>query len=401
MARDGVAVDPQFAAAVVRHVDGERFDVAEECRRLGVSRSRFYKYAGQVRAEGVDGLFPRSRRPLTSPTAVSAAVEDAVVRGRKELADAGWDAGADSIGFWLQDHPDQLPPDTTVPSRATINRILRRRGLAEVVPSRRPRRADRRFEATAANTRWQMDGFVVRLADGTKVVVLHILDDCSRLDLGLHVMTSENSREVWAGFLATAETYGLPREVLTDNGTAFSGRRRGWMTPLEENLGTLGVLAVTSTPGHPQTCGKVERAHKTVRKWLRKRSRAESAEQLQAMLETYRDHYNRRRRKKHLGGLTPAQRYALGPLDGPADDPLQPDTVISAVKVSTSGCISVLGHLVGIGRRHAGRDLTSIRRGRQIAIFDDHTLIAEIDLKPDRHYQPARVRQSGTLSTMS
>lgn len=401
MARDGVAVDPQFAALVVRHVDGERFDVSAGCRRLGVSRARFYKYAAQVRAEGVDGLFPRSRRPLTSPSAVSAAVEDAVVRGRKELTDEGWDAGADSIGFWLQDHPDQLPPYATVPSRATINRILRRRGLAEVVPARRPHRADRRFEATRPNARWQMDGFVVKLADGTKVVVLHVLDDCSRLDLGMHVMTSENSREVWAGFLATAAAHGLPREVLTDNGTAFSGKRRGWMTPLEENLGVLGVVAVTSTPGHPQTCGKVERAHKTVRKWLRKRSRAESAEQLQAMLEAYRDHYNRKRRKKHLGGLTPAQRYALGPVDGPADGPLQPETVITRHTVSTSGSIGVLGHLVGIGRRYAGRQVTAIRRGREIAIFDDHTLIAEIDLKPDRRYQPARRHQSGTLSTMS
>lgn len=394
-------MDPQFAALVVRHVDGERFNVAAECRRLGVSTSRFYKYAAQVRAEGVEGLFPRSRRPLRSPSAVSAAVEDAVVRGRKELAEEGWDAGADSIGFWLQDHPGQLPPDVTVPSRATINRILRRRGLAEVVPARRPRRADRRFEATRPNARWQMDGFVVKLADGTKVVVLHILDDCSRLDLGMHVMTSENSREVWAGFLATAASYGLPREVLTDNGTAFSGRRRGWMAPLEENLGVLGVAAVTSTPGHPQTCGKVERAHKTVRKWLRKRSRAESAEQLQAMLEAYRDHYNRKRRKKHLDGLTPAQRYALGPVDGPADEPLQPETVITRHTVTTSGSIGVLGHLVGIGRRHAGAQVTAIRRGREIAIFDDHTLIAEIDLKPDRRYQPARRRQSGTLSTMS
>lgn len=401
MARDGVAVDPQFAAAVVRYVDGERFDVSGECRRLGVSRSRFYKYAAQVRVEGVEGLFPRSRRPLRSPTAVPAAVEDAVVRGRKKLADAGWDAGADSIGFWLQDHPDQLPPDAVAPSRATINRILRRRGLAEVVPTRRPRRADHRFEATAANARWQMDGFVVKLADDTKVVVLHILDDCSRLDLGLHVMTSENSREVWAGFLATARTYGLPREVLTDNGTAFSGKRRGWMTPLEENLGALGVTAVSATPGRPQTCGKIERAHKTVRKWLRKHPRAGSPGQLQAMLETYRDHYNHRRRKKHLGGPTPAQRYALGPLEGPAAGPVQPATAITRHTVTASGGIGVLGHLVGIGRRHAGRQVTLIRRGREIAIFDDHTLIAEIDLKPDRRYQPARPHQSGTLSTMS
>lgn len=401
MARDGVPVGPEFAALVARYVAGEQFDVAVECRQLGESRSSFYKYAARFRVDGVDGFYPRSRRPSRSPNAVSAAVEDLVVQARKELTDGGWDAGADSIGFWLEEHRDQLPPQAWVPSRATINRILRRRGLAELVPKRRPRRADRRFEAEHPNSRWQMDGFIVKLADDTKAVVLHVLDDCSRQDLGLHVMSSENSREVWAGFLASAADHGLPREVLTDNGTAFSGKRRGWMAPLEENLDALGVHAVTSSPGHPQTCGKVERAHKTVRKWLRKREPAESVEQLQVMLETYRHHYNHRRRKKHLGGLTPAQRYALGPVDGPAPAPLQPQTQISTAQVSASGCIGVLGHLVGIGRRHAGRRVTLIRRAREIAIFDNDRLIGHIDLKSDKRYQRALPPPSGKLSTMS
>jgi transposase InsO family protein len=381
-------------------VDGERFDVAAECRRVGESRSAFYKYVARFRAEGIDGFYPRSRRPVSSPAATPAAVEDAVVRGRKELAEEGWDAGADSIRFWLEEHPELLA-GATPPSRATINRVLRRRGVAELVPQRRPRRAERRFQAEHPNSRWQMDGFTVKLADGTKVVVLHILDDCSRLDLGLHVMSSENSAEVWAGFLISVATYGLPAEVLTDNGTAFSGRRRGWMVPLEENLSALGVHTITSTPGHPQTCGKVERSHKTVRQWLRKRSPAESTEQLADLLETYRERYNHRRRKEHLGGLTPGQRYALGPLEGPTPGPLQPPTLISIATVSASGCIGVLGHLIGLGRRHAGAQVTLIRRHREIAVFKTDHLIAQIDLKPDRHYQRASTPDSARLSTMS
>ena len=173
------------------------------------------------------------------------------------------------------------------------------------------------------------------------------------------------------------------------------------MTPLEINLGTLGVHAVTSSPSHPQTCGKVERAHKTVRTWLRRRARAESIQQLQQLLDTYRHQYNHRRRKKHLDGLTPAQRYALGPVDGPASGPLQPETVISTAKVSTSGCISVLGNLVGIGRRHASHHVTLVRSGRTIAVFDDNTLIAQIDLKPGRNYHPTKPTDPGRLSTMS
>jgi transposase InsO family protein len=398
MARDGVPVGPEFAALVARHVAGERFDVAAACQRVGESRSSFYKYAARFRAEGVDGFYPRSRRPLTSPGATTAAVEDAVVRARKELFEQGWDAGADSIGFWLQDHPELLM-GAGLPSRATINRVLRRRGVAELVPQRRPRRADRRFEAKHPNARWQMDGFIVRLADGTKVVVLHILDDCSRLDLGLHVMTSENGPEVWAGFLGSVADYGLPAEVLTDNGTAFSGRRRGWMSALEENLAALGVRSSTCTPGHPQTCGKVERSHKTVRAWLRQRPPAESVEELTTLLATYREHYNHRR-KKHLDGLTPAQRYALGPIEGP-DNPLRSPVIITTATVSTSGCIGVLGHLIGIGRRYAGTPVTMVRQQRQIAVFDTDRLIAQIDLKPGHRYQPARTQNSGTLSTMS
>ena len=397
MARDGVPVGPEFAALVARYVAGERFDVSAACREVGASTSSFYRYVDRFRAEGVAGFYPRPRRPLTSPSAVGVEVEDAVARARKELSQEGWDAGADSIRFWLADHPDHLPDHLlddgsigVLPSRSTINRVLRRRGLAELVPARRPRSAGRRFEAERPNSRWQMDGFEVKLTTG-KVVVLHLLDDCSRLDLGMHVMASENTAEVWAGFTATAAQYGLPRELLTDNGTAFSGRRRGWTTPLEENLAALGVRTTTCSPGHPQTCGKVERAHKTVRGWLATRPTPASPAELEQLLQTYRAGYNQRR-KTHLDGLTPAQRYALGPLDGPTDGAVQPDTVIATVKVSASGCVRILGHLIGIGRRHAGTQATLIRRGREIAIFNGHDLIAQIDLKPDRHYQPARPR---------
>ena len=128
---------------------------------------------------------------------------------------------------------------------------------------------------------------------------------------------------------------------------------------------------------------------------------APTGQELQSLLETYQGHYNQRRRKNHLGGLTPAQRYALGPPDRPAQNALAAATHISTAKVSTSGCIGVLGHLVGIGRTHAGDEVTLVRQGRQITIFDSHQLIAQIDLKPDRRYQPARPRTSGTLSTMS
>jgi transposase InsO family protein len=376
---------------VARRFAGEAFNVGVECARLGVSTKTFYKYLNRFRVEGVDGLYPRSRRPVRSPRMVSAAVEDLVLRARKDLLDGGHDDGADQIGYWLEqwrhDHLGQWPPGQPVPSRATINRILTRRGQIVATPQRQPKRTRRRFEATRPNAMWQMDGFEVRLATGVVVVVLHILDDCSRFDLALRAARSENAVDVWATFVSAATRYRLPRSVLTDNGTAFSGRRRGWTSALEANLTELSVRHITSSVAHPQTCGKVERAHKTVRRWLRKQPVPATLADLQTLLDTYRDHYNQRRRKHHLGGLTPAQRYTLGPLDAPGG-PFTPPAVFTTATVSASGCIQVNTNLIGIGRRYKHTTVTLIRQGTHLAVFSDNHLIAEITLQRGQHYIP-------------
>lgn len=388
MARDGVPVGPELAALVARVHGGERVEVTAECAVLGTTTKTFYKYLARFAEEGIEGFYPRSRRPLSSPARVTAGVEDVVVRARKELDEAGWDAGAEQIAFWIADHPDQWPAGAVVPSRATINRILDRRGQIVKVPQRRPRRSRHRFEADQPNSMWQMDGFEHDLADGRTVVVLQITDDCSRLDLALRAAVSENSHDVWAAVLHAAGDYGLPARFLSDNGTAFSGRRRGWISRLEENLRALNVVPMTSSVGHPQTCGKNERAHSTVQKWLRRQPAAGTLEELQAQLDAYRDHYNHRRRKTHLDGMTPAERYALGPLDGPGTDPAPWPVTIKSATVSASGCIGIDKHLLGVGRRHAGLTTTTIRQHRQIAVFAQHQLLAEFTLTGRRGYQP-------------
>ena len=387
MARDGVPVGPEFAALVARVHGGERVNVRAECVVLGVKPKTFYKYLARFAEEGVEGFYPRSRRPLTSPTRLSAAVEDVIVRARKELDDDGWDAGAEQIAFWIQDHRDAWPADVAVPSRATINRVLERRGQIVKVPQRRPRRSRHRFEYDQPNSMWQMDGFEYTLANGQVVVILQLTDDCSRLDLALRAARSENGLDVWAAVLWASSRYGLPARFLTDNGGAFSGARRGWVSHLEENLRALGVEPITSSVGHPQTCGKNERAHATVLKWLRKRPPAPNLDELQALLDRYRERYNTRRRKTHLHGMTPADRYALGPLDGPGDTDLPWPVQISTATVSSSGCIGTDRHLLGIGRKHARTTVTAIRQHRQIAVFTGNQLIAEFTLTRARGYQ--------------
>lgn len=386
MARDGVAVDPMLAAAVASRSRGEAMNVRAVCRSLGVSPKTFYKYLARFDARGVPGLFPDSRRPRTFPTLTSAEVEDVIVAARKDLDDAGLDDGAESIAFWISDHPGSWPADARVPSRATINRILVRRGLRRRVPTRAPTSHRRRFEAEKPNTRWQMDGFEVVLADGRTVVVLHIIDDCSRLDLACHVARSENGDDVCRAFTAAVSAYGLPAELLTDNGTAFSGHRRGWSSQLDTQTQALGVRHVTSSVHHPQTCGKVERAHQTVRRWLAKHPTPATIPDLQALLDDYRVIYNEHRRKTHLGGLTPSQRFALGPLDHPTGTVTAP-VLVTTPTVSDRGSIGVDGHELGLGRAHTGKTTTVFRQGNQLTVFLDRTPI-QFTLDRTRRYQP-------------
>jgi transposase InsO family protein/transposase len=386
MAKDGVSVGPEFAAAVAAFVAGGPMNVTESCARLGVSRAVFYKYVARFRDRGVAGLFPDSRRPVRSPGKLPAAAEEVLVRIRKEQAEDGWDYGADAVLFRLAEQPQQWPEGLVLPSRATINRVFASRGLLAPVPRRRPRRAVRRFQREKVNELWQVDGFETRLADGRTVVVLHLIDDCSRTDLALLAAVSENSTEVWAAFCAAAGRYGLPQAVLSDNGTAFSLHRRGMTAPFERQLEALGIRSITSRVGHPQTCGKVERGHQRVIKWLNRRDPAADLPALQVLLDTYCQGYNTRKNTV-LGGLTPHQRFTLGPFAGP-DSNHQARTLITTARVADNGQIGIDNVSVGLGRTHAGKNATVFRQGDRVTVFVDDQFATDLIIDRTRRYQP-------------
>lgn len=384
MAGDGVAVDSRLAAAVAVKARGERMNVAAVCRSLGIARKTFYKYLSRFNAEGVEGLFPRSRRPGTSPSATPPAVADAIVRARKELAEEGADNGAISIGWRLEE-----AGMAAVPARATIHRVLVRRGQVVAQPKKRPRRGRyRRFEAPRPNAMWQMDGFETRLADGRTAVVIQMLDDHSRLDLACRAAASENGEDAWAAFQTAAGRYGLPRVLLTDNGAALNGQRRGYTAELERRVRALGVKPVPSSVGHPQTCGKDERAHSTLQRWLAKQPPAEDVAQLQALLEIYREWYNTKRRHQALGGLTPQQRWDLADKVRSDGSPIPPPPEITHRMVGPRGAIGVDGHEVGLGSRLRGAQATVFRTGDHVTVFIGAEHIRSLDLDRSRRYQP-------------
>jgi transposase InsO family protein len=385
MARDGGTVEPKLIAAIAAKTQGKAVNVAAACRSAGVSRKTFYKFLARYREEGLDGLRLRSRRPLASAGLTPVGVEDAIVLARKQLADAGLDNGPISI-YWRLVDTGQLP---AVPSRATIHRVLTRRGMIVAAPRKRPRSTRcRRFTRARANELWQIDGFEIRLADGMTATVIQLLDDHSRLDVGCRAAVSENGADVWAAFTTAAAAYGLPAQVLTDNGTAFSGARRGWEAVFETNLRALGVHPITSARKHPQTCGKNERVHATTERWLAKQPVPRNLPELQALLDRYRGVYNNRRHQG-LHMRTPQQVYTLAEKTGPAFAPLPPPIRVSHPIVTASGCIGVDTTEIGLGRRFVAAITNVFRAGDDVTIFIDNQLIRTLTIDRRRRYQPA------------
>ena len=182
---------------------------------------------------------------------------------RKELDEAGHDSGAQTIAAHLERRYGRTP------AVSTIWRVLVRRGFVTPQPHKRPKSSFVRFEADQPNERWQVDTTHWALADGTDVEILNQLDDHSRLIVGSDVRYTFKAADVVDCFRQATARHGLPAQMLSDNGAVFTGIPRGaGRVALELELAALGIAFRHSRPYHPQTCGKVERYHQTLKRWL-------------------------------------------------------------------------------------------------------------------------------------
>jgi hypothetical protein len=370
-------------AAIAAAVQTPGGSVTEFCAAAGISRQTYYRLGERFLQEGAQGLIPRSRRPGTSPNRTPADVEDDVVLARKQLAEQGWDNGAWSIQQRLSRLGKQAP------SVATINRILTRRGLVVPQPRKRPLGPTVRFEYSERNACWQMDGTEWVLADGARATAISVLDDHTRRVLH-HAAASENGDDVWIAFCKALNGFGLPVRVLTDNGVAFNASRRGWVVDLTANLRALGVQPISSSNGHPQTCGKDERNHSTLKRWLRARPLARDLEEFQAQLDQYDREFNNRPHQG-LGGATPNERWARArDPERPTPATAAPELTIETVTVSARGTVFAgKDAIVQIGTPYSGETVTVIRRGPQVTIMRGKTLITALAIDPTRCYQPS------------
>jgi len=380
-----VAMEIRLAVAMARRVD-EKVSVTDLCEELGISRQTFYVYARRYSAEGLSGLLPRSRAARSHPNQVCGDVEDAVVAKRKELLGQGLDGGARSVWAWM------TRAGAGPPSARTIHRIFVRRGLVVPQPQKRPRRSCRRFEAAAPNGCWQIDGMDWALADGTAVKVIRASDDHSRKVFRAVVAASESAEAAWSCVQAAIVEFGPPAMLLSDNSLAFNGTRRKVEVAMQKRLRQLGVAQVAASISHPGTCGKNEREHQTLQKWLRAHPPAATIADLQRLIDGYDEIYNTQRPHQGLGGLaTPDERYAATAKATAADHPLDEPGHIAQVKVSSRGSVSAGHHntQVQIGREWEGAIVDVARHGNHVAVFHRGQLIHSTAIDPTRRYQPS------------
>ena len=258
---------------------------------------------------------------------------------------------------------------------STIWRILSQRGFVTPQPHKRPKGSYLRFAAEQPNQRWQADITHWRLADDTAIEILNLLDDHSRYCLDSHTRRVFNSPDIDRRFRRAAKTFGNPASLLTDNGAVFTGRSRGHgRVALEVTLHERGISARHSRPYHPQTCGKVERFHQTLKKWLQQPPPAPTTRQLQAQLDTFRRYYNPARPHRALGRTTPAQAYAARTKARPTGTPLHAAHYrIRHDRIDPTGVFTLRHnsrlHHIGIGRRHAGTHVLVLIHDRDIRVL--------------------------------
>lgn len=364
---------------LVAEVDTGQLNVSEFCREHGISRWKFYEVRRRFELEGEAGLEPRSTAPKTVANRTPDWVEDVIVEIRKELTDAGLDAGPATIWSHL---PSRLGAGVSVPSEATIWRVLTRRGFVTPEPKKAPKHAYRRFQAERANECWQIDDFTTGLADGSTVKVIVLIDDCTRFCPGLSATETVDAASAFAAFSSAAGAHGWPQRFLSDNAKAFKDT-------LAEAVARLGVSARHGRAYHPQTQGKAERFHQTIQKWLAARPLPDTIDDLQTLLDEFQHIYNHQRPHRAIGRQTPAAVYAATPKSGPANQPIGTPTRIYHATVTGGAChISNKTYTITVGAIHNGQHATIVITGLSCHIFIAGRLIRQLQLDPQRRYQP-------------
>jgi transposase InsO family protein len=317
----------------------------ELCRRFGISRSNGHKWLKRYLAQGRAGLVERSRRPRRSPTRTVDAVEGEVLRIR-EGSNNAW--GGRKIARVMRDGA------TGGPAPSTITAILRRHGKLDQRRSEHPG-PYQRFERAQPNELWQMD-FKGDFATGRgNCHPLTVLDDHSRFSLVLKACADERDQTVRSVLTEAFRRYGLPAAMLMDNGSPWGAAGAQPFTGFSLWLIRLGIRVAHGRPYHPQTQGKDERFHRTLKFEVLRHFNFTSLEHCQREFDSFRDRYNLVRPHDALGLATPVSRYRPSPIPFPESlPPIEYPDDLDVRKVQAEGWFSYRGQAFRVSKALRG-----------------------------------------------
>lgn len=345
----------------------------ELCKRYAISPKTGYKWLRRYTERGKDGLLDLSRRPHYSPNRIPVEMEEMILALRDEHP--VW--GPRKLHARLGEQ------EVTRPSISTIAAVLKRNERIKAEETSK-HQAFTRFEAEHPNQLWQMDfkGHFP-LAEGSRCHPLTVLDDHSRFLLCLKACGDETWQTVQSHLRDSFRLYGLPNCMIFDNGSPWGSDLEHPYTPLGAWLIRLGIRVSHSRPRHPQTLGKDERLHRTLKAELLSRVGLRDMEDGQAHFDQWRRMYNHERPHEALGMEAPARRYHPSDREFPEVlPPIEYGSGYIVRKVGDQGRISIKGREVKVGRAFEGYPvgLLPTKTDGHFDVYFCHQRIGQIDI---------------------
>jgi len=359
----------QAVLAVIR--DG--VPVVEVARRFDVSRQAVHRWLRWYEQQGLAGLADRSHRPPRCSHQMDAAVEVWVLEARRR--NPAW-------GPRRLVHEAARAGVSPVPSRSGVYRLLKRHELIDPDARKRRSKKFKRWERGTAMELWQLDIVGgMSLANGREVKILTGIDDHSRFVVCAGVMARATSKAVCEHFAAAMRTYGVPAEVLTDNGKQFTGRfgPKDVEVLFDRICRENGIDHLLTAVRSPTTTGKVERFHRTLREEFMSGRVFDSIPRAQAELDAWVASYNQDRPHSSIGMVHPVDRFTAAPEQSRAADTSAPhssrvgDDWVTRT-VAANGLISISWQQISCGKHRAGRQVDVHVTATTIEIWDGQEL---------------------------
>jgi transposase InsO family protein len=341
--------EQRYKAVLAVIADGRT--VSEVASEWGVCRQTMHRWLARYEGDGLEGLGNRSSRPAHCPHQTPPVVEAMVLEMRR--SHPYW--GARRIAFELA--RKSIEP---APSESAVYRCLVRAAVIDPISRRRRRETWKRWERAAPMELWQLDvvhGFL--LADGTAAKALTGIDDHSRFCISARLMARERTQAVCDGFSSAMRAYGVPTQVLTDNGKVFTGRFA--QPPVEVLFDRIcrenGIDHILTQPRSPTTTGKIERFHRSLRVEFNTRQVFRNLKTAQEALDEWVSYYNAQRPHQSLGDATPESRFKAGDDSSRRELSRRPERNgeqwVSRT-VASNGVVCVGYQHVSVGKHHGG-----------------------------------------------